>query len=352
VSIGADLGVRRRKAVAFFAGTLLLLAACGGESAQPGGTQPADGGSGDQAVESVALILPGRADDEGYSQVGATGLEALASERGLETEVAESVDVAQQVEVFRDLASQGFDLVIGWGGQWEDGASEVAPEFPDTYFGVVNGLGGNGSNFASIDFAGEQWTFVVGYVMAKVSESGRIGVIAGPCFDSSARQAHGVRDGALHANPDLDVTITGLDSFDDPAGAKEATLAMIDEGIDVIESNLNTGNLGVFEAAQESEGVLITTEFVDWSGDFPEVALTASTRDPGQLIGVLVDAVEEDTWDGEAIRVELTAEDDALAPFRDLAPESLYEEAKGVQEAIASGEIDVQADGDCPYEGA
>jgi len=339
----------KRKATVLLS-LLVLAAACGGEGGeQAGNPQPADAGSDERTIKSIAMLLPGRADDEGYSQVGATGLERVASERGIETEVAESVDVAQQVEVFRDFASQGFDLVIGWGGEYQDGANEVAPEFPDTFFGVVSGSGGNGSNVSGIDFAGEQWTFVVGYVMAKVSRSGQIGVIAGPCFDASARQAHGVRDGALHANPDVDVTITGLDSFDDPAGAKEAALAMVAEGADVIEVNLDTGNLGVFEAAQE-EDFLVTTEFVDWSEEFPDHALTASTRDAGELVDVLVERVEDGSFDGQEIRVGITPEDDALAPFRMLAPDSLFEEAKDIQTQIAAGEITVEPDGACPFQ--
>lgn len=343
---------------------LFVLTACGGDNGDTNdGGNTATGGVGETGkgggggcagneVESIALLLPGKADDQGYSQLGASGLEAAAEEHGItETSIAESVDVAQQVEVYRDFATQGFDLIVGWGGQYEDGAVEVAGQFPEVCFADFNGVGGNGTNYSSFDLAGEQWTYIVGYVMGKLTETGTVGIVAGPCFDSSARQAHGVRDGVLQANPDAEVIISGVDSFDDPAAAKEAATAQIQQGADIIEVNLNTGNLGVFQAAQEAGDVLVTTEFFDQSDAAPDVILTSSVRDASVAINLLVNQIEQGDF-GDPVRITLTAEEQALAPFRDLAPESLYEEAKGIQAQIASGEIGVTPDGSCPYEGA
>lgn len=341
---------------------LVALTACGGDdgASDDGGTgatgtsgatgSAAEGCAGNE-VESIALLLPGKADDQGYSQLGASALDAAAEEHGIsETSIAESVDVAQQVEVYRDFATQGFDLIVGWGGQYEDGAVEVAGQFPEVCFADFNGVGGNGTNYSSFDLAGEQWTFIVGYVMGRLTKTGTVGIVAGPCFDSSARQAHGVRDGVLMANPDAEVIISGVDSFDDPAAAKEAAAAQIQQGADAIEVNLNTGNLGVFQAAQDAGDVLVTTEFFDQSDAAPDVILTSSVRDASVAINLLVNQIEQGDF-GDPVRITLTAEEQALAPFRDLAPESLFEEAKGVQAQIANGEIEVAADGSCPYKG-
>lgn len=344
----------RRKARAVRHRTLALgivfvftAASCGDDDNTAATTAP----SGDGAIESVAMLLPGRADDPGYSGLGAAALQLAADQFGLETAVAESVDVAQQLEVYRDFASKGFDLVVGWGGQFEDGAIEAAEQFPDTYFAVGSGTGGNGSNYSSVDLRGEQWTFLIGYIAGKLTQSDKVGVVDGPCFDASARQANGFRDGAIYANPDVNVSIVGLDSFDDPAGAKEAALAQISQGVDMINAAMNTGNLGVFEAARESEGVLVLTEYVDQNAEAPEVILTSATRDQSVVIAEVVQRIIDGTFDGDPIRISITDDYDAIAPFRDLAPQALFDEAKELQAKIASGELVVEANGSCPFKG-
>jgi basic membrane protein A len=334
--------------VALILGASALVACGGGEEAAP-----TDTGADVRKVERVAMLIPGRKDDQGYSQIGFTGLQNAAQKFGFETALAEAVDVSAQVEVYRDFASRGFDLVIGWGGQYQDGADEVAPEFPDTSFLVVNGIGGNGSNVASIDLSGEQWTFLAGYVAGKVTKTGIIGIVANGCFDSVARQNHGFRDGAKFANPDVKVLITAIESFDDPAGAKEAALAQIAQGADVIEAGLNTGNLGVYEATEENaeKPVFATTEYTDQHDLAPKTFLTSSLRDLSVVVAQAVDSIESGTFKGEAIRIGITAEDEALARFRGKAPDSLYEEAKEIQAKIVSGEIEVVPDGSCPMKG-
>lgn len=324
-------------------------AAPGTEAASPDGDEAAAGGT---EVESIALLLPGRKDDAGYSGTGYRGLVEAAEEFGIEeTAVAEEVDVAQQVEVYRDFASQGFDLVFGWGGQFEDGAAQVAEEFPDTYFVVGAGSGGNGSNYGSIDYAGRQWTYLLGWVAGKVSESGKIGYIGGPCAANTARKSHAYALGVQAANPEAEVLFTGLDSFDDPAAAREAALAQIDQGVDVIHAAMNTGNLGVYEAAEEHTDVpvFVVTEFGDYHEESPETILTSATRDQAAIIAATVEAIESGEFAGEKIEVTMTTEHEPLAPFRGLADESIYEQATEIQAQIASGEIEVPAVSDCPY---
>jgi basic membrane protein A len=347
----------------------LLVAACGGAGGNTaddtggdtgsGGeneaAMPADGDVGaetDRTVDSIALLLPGRKDDAGYSGTGYRGLIEAAEQYGIEeTAVAEEVDVAQQVEVYRDFASQGFDLVFGWGGQFEDGAAQVAEEFPDTYFVVGAGSGGNGSNYGSIDYAGRQWTYLLGWVAGKVSQSGKVGYIGGPCAANTARKSHAFALGVEAANPEAEVLLTGLDSFDDPAAAREAALAQIDQGVDVIHAAMNTGNLGVYEAAEAHTDVpvFVVTEFGDYHEESPQTILTSATRDQAAIIAATVDAIESGEFAGEKIEVTMTTEHEPLAPFRSLADESIYEQAQEVQAQIASGEIDVPAASDCPY---
>ena len=62
----------------------------------------------------------------------------MTSELGAEVTVTENVQIPNQTDVYRQFAAQGYDLVIGWGGQFTDGAVAAAEEFPDVKFLVVN----------------------------------------------------------------------------------------------------------------------------------------------------------------------------------------------------------------------
>lgn len=332
---------------------LIFLPACGGGAESPNSspspaTPATSSPSGGEESLKVAMILPGKHDDFGFSQVGASALDTIATKFGAETIYAESVPVAQQVETFRDFARRGFNLIIGWGGQYNDGAKLVAAEFPDTFFVVILGVGSNGSNFASSDLSGEQWDFLDGYVDGKATKTNKVGMLSGPCFDATARASHGFEQGVKFANPAAEVKIVQLDSFDDASAAKEAALALADEGVDVIHLGLNTGNLGAFEAAKE-RGILVSAQFYDQNQQAPEVVLTSDLRNEGEAAIVAAQMVADGSFDGSPIRVALTADPPALAPFYGLAPDSLYQEALSIQERVASGEIKVEADGSCPY---
>ena len=143
--------------LAAFAVGALLLAACGddggdGDGATGGtdatGATGATGSTGEGI--RVAVLLPGTPSDQGYNADGQRAADAIESELGAEVTVTESVPVPNQTDVYRQFAGQGFDLVIGWGGQFTDGALAAAEEFPDVNFLVVNSGVENGTNLASV----------------------------------------------------------------------------------------------------------------------------------------------------------------------------------------------------------
>jgi len=343
----------RRKGPLAVASVFVMLAAsaCGSSSesaSKSSGCEPSG------KIKSIAMLLPGKKTDPGFSGTGYSGLAAAAKKYCLKTAVVESADVSTQAETYNSFAEQKFDLIVGWGGQFEDGARDAAEKFPDTFFGVTNGVSSNDSNLASIDFAGEQWTFLTGYLAAKMSKSGQVAFIGGPCFDAVARYEHGFRDGAKYGDPDVKVSITALDSFDDPIEAGKAAKALISQGVDMIFPDLNSGQEGVWAAlrAANKEGkggpYLGFGTFTDQHEDAPDVIVTSAVRDLAELVGTLVDNANKGDF-GQAIRVPLTADYDALTPFHGLADEALLAEAKDVQAKIATGEIKVEANGNCPY---
>lgn len=328
----------------------LSLAACGEDE------EPAAGGGGGGGEEQggeaeplrVAVLLPGTPTDEGYNEDGQRTADQIESELGAEVTVTESVPIPNQTDVYRQYAGQEFDLVIGWGGQFTDGAVAAAKEFPDVNFLVVNSTVENGSNLASVEQQSQDWQFVAGYALAKLSKSGSIGLIGSQCFPGTALTINGTAEGAKHADPDIDVNITYTGDFEDATKARQAAQAMIDQGVDAISGNANNAWFGIFEAAQGAGNVPVITEWVDNHDLAPEVIYSSVLKTQAEFVAGIAKEAQEGNFEGK-IYVESIEEGAGPAISNtELLPDDIYEDAMKVQEQIASGEIDPKADESCP----
>jgi basic membrane lipoprotein Med (substrate-binding protein (PBP1-ABC) superfamily) len=163
----------------------------------------------------IAILLPGATSDNGYNADGGTTAKALREALKAEVQVTENVPMANQADLYRQYAASGYDLVIGWGGQFTDGAVQVAEEFPAVKFLVVNSGAKNDKNLASLDTNIADWEFVGGFVTAKLSKTGVIGWVGGMCFPATAANLHGVEQGAKYADPKIKVLSTFTGDFED-----------------------------------------------------------------------------------------------------------------------------------------
>jgi basic membrane protein A len=312
----------------------------------PGDTPAATARPGEQL--RVAIILPGETTDRGFNQTGEQAATIIADEFGADTTFTESVNPAEQADVYRQYANQGYDLVVGWGGQFSDGAVQVAEEFPDTHFLVVSSDVENGSNLASYDTAIEDWQFLAGYLMARLSQSGVVGQVSGQCFPSTAANQNGTRDGAMHANPDVEWLSTYTGDFEDPTRAQQAAQAMIDQGADVLHTNLNQGVFGVVQAAQAADDAFVVTEWLDNHDVAPDVIVTTLNKSYARFVTNKVEELVGGNWQGDHQRFGLP-EDWGPAVFdTELLPDDLYQEVLDVQQQVATGEIVVERDESCP----
>ena len=295
----------------------------------------------------VALLLPGTIDDFGYNAMGKRALDAAKEQLGAEVAFTESVPVPTQADVYRRFASQGFDLVIGWGGQFTDGAVEVAKEFPNVRFFVVNSNVGNETNVGSFDTDVQDWQFVGGFVVANLSKSGVVGWVGGQCFPATAKNLHGTEQGAKFANANIRFLSTFTGDFEDPVKAQQAAQAMIEQGADVLTGNLNNGWFGVFEAARAA-GIPVVTEWFDNHDQAPDVIASSILKDHSRFLVEIVRAAIEGNFPARFQLFGLPPDWGPAVSDTDLLPDETYNDALSVQDKIVAGEIDAKEDTNCP----
>lgn len=295
----------------------------------------------------VAIILPGSVLDQGYNADGQRAAELMTAELGAEATVTENVQIPNQTDVYRQFAAQGYDLVIGWGGQFTDGAVAAAEEFPDVDFLVVNSGASNGSNLASMDTAIEQWQFLAGYLIAKLAESGTVGWVGGLCFPATAANLHGTEQGARYANPEIEFISTFTGDFEDPTKAQQAAAAMIEQGAGAITQNLNNGVFGMIDAASAA-GIPFVTEWVDNSELASDAIVSSVLKSQARFVTEIAQTVQDGTFAGEFIKYDLPADWGPAISDTELLSDELYQEALDVQAQISAGGISVEHDESCP----
>src|SRR5215208_6699395 len=157
------------------------------------------------AGKRVAVLFPGLVDDQSWNQAGFEGLTRLEDE-GAEIAYTERVNQSQQVEVFRNYAQQGYDIIVGHGGEYMDAALQVAAEYPDLQFAVTNGNKG-ADNVTSFTLSYRDMGLLAGALAGLMTESNKLAYVAGQEIPVALDAADA---GVLSAAEDEGVMAIGL----------------------------------------------------------------------------------------------------------------------------------------------
>ncbi|MCZ7527022.1 MAG: BMP family protein [Acidimicrobiia bacterium] len=270
------------------------LAGCGDDDGSDGGSSGGGGGSGSF---KVGMALPGPVNDKGFNEVGYLGLQAIEA-LGAEISYVENVKAADMVEALRNLASQDLDLVIAHGGEFSDAVIEVATEFPDVKFTVFNGTK-TAPNVAAYFIRYGQGSYLAGALAARMSETGVVGYIGGAEIPPTLQGAEGFEAGAKAVRPDIEVITTVTGDFDDAPKAKEAALAQIADGADVLYSFVNAGLPGVTEAVKAADHPTKQIGYIIDHCEDDEVFLADAMFDSVTLYEQIGASVKDGTWEGD-----------------------------------------------------
>jgi basic membrane protein A and related proteins len=226
----------------------------------------------------VALLTPGSIRDAGWNQGAYEGLQLL--EKELSAEIAhQETHTPQEFEAgFRDFAARGYDLVFGHGFEFQDAAATVGAEYPKTVFITTSGTTVR-PNVSPIVFELEQATYVLGYIGAELSKSAKLGVVGGMEIPSVASTFNAFEAGARASRPTAQLSRSYIGGWEDVSAAKEATLAQISQGADVLIHNADAAGQGFFQALRESPQVIGFGTNRDQNELAPESVLASATLD-------------------------------------------------------------------------
>jgi basic membrane protein A len=249
--------------VAALAVASLSLMACGSNDADSGTDTASESAapSGDLKV-GLAYDVGGRG-DRSFNDSAAAGLDKAKEELGVEgQELSPNAQGTDRGDNLRSLAEGGFNPVIAVGFAYAEELPEIAGDFPDTTFFLIDEQV-EAENVKALVFAEEQGSFLVGAAAALKSEKGSVGYIGGVETPLLKKFEAGFVAGAKQVEPDVETQVKYLSQppdfsgFGDPAKGKETANGMFDGGADVIYAAAGGSGVGVFQAALAKDGLAI-----------------------------------------------------------------------------------------------
>jgi basic membrane protein A len=291
--------------------------------------------------------------DASFNQMASEGAARWAAANGASVAEFEPRDVGQMTQALRRFAGQGHDPVVAIGFLQAGALAEVAPEFPDTRFAIVD-MVVDAPNVQSIVFKEHEGAYVIGALAAMASTSGTVGMVGGMDIPLIRKLGCGYAQGARAARADARVLINMAGdtpaAFSDPARGAELARSQIDRGADVVLQAAGGTGVGVLQAAADA-GVLGIGSDANQNGLHPGRVLTSFRK----RTDVAVERAFTDWTPGlTVLGLAESGMDWVLDDHnRALITPEMEANARFLAAGIAAGDIrvhDSSMDGPCPVE--
>ncbi len=292
--------------------------------------------------------------DKSFNEAAYNGAERWKAETGGSYRDIEMQAAAQRVQFARRLAESGSNPVVVMGFQNAPTLEEVAPDYPDTSFVLIDAVV-DLPNVRSVVFAEHEGSYLVGMLAAMANETGTISFVGGMEIPLIANFACGYAQGAKAVNPDINVIVnyTGDTpaAWNDPVRGGEIARAQISQGSDVIFAAAGGTGLGVLQAAADAEVFSIG---VDSNQNYLH---------PGSVLTSMLKLVDQAVYDafteGPGLETGVVTMDLAAGGVgyaldehnADLISDQMQEAVEAAKASIVAGEVtvhDYRTDSTCP----
>ncbi|CEK14298.1 BMP family lipoprotein [Chthonomonas calidirosea] len=206
------------------------------------------------APKIAALVLDvGGPDDRSFNQSAINGLKCAQQKLHLSPDSlkwVESHSPSDYQTNLTNMARQGYKVVFAVGYAMEDALKQVAPQFPNTKFAIIDDPGPHLPNCAGLVFKEQEGSFLAGFLAASVSRTKKIGFVGGQQIPLIEKFEAGYRAGAETADPSVKVTATYTGDWNDVLKGRSQAEQQFAAGDDIIYHAAGKAGLGVIEAAK------------------------------------------------------------------------------------------------------
>lgn len=336
--------------------TVMSLSACGSSAAPSSSAETTTAGTtaaGAPAAETtaaldetektkdfkVAMVLDSSVSDGGWGASCYQAMVGAAKESGWETVYTDNVATADFATVMTDYAELGYNLIFAPGNQYTDAVKQVAAEYPEIKFALLNGTVET-DNITSILPDAKQIGYMAGALAGLMSKTGSIGFIGGMELDTTKAKLECYEKAAQKVNPDIKVSSAYAGSFSDTAKGKEIASSMISTyDVDVMFGDASAVDTGAREALAASEGRYDIGQPGNLGSSDDKVIICSVVTDNAALLKACMNDVESDSFGNKTIYGDLSNGCLSVGTFSNLVPDDIQTQYKEIVDQIKSGDF-------------
>ncbi len=336
-----------------------VLAACGGSAssstaasseAAPAETAssaaaeaPSSDPEGTGAMDSlkVAMLLPGPINDGGWNTMAYTALQELETQLGAEIAYTENVTQNDQVQLLRQYATQGYNIMIGHGYEFKDALLQVGEEFPDAVFlNFGSSDTENGKNVGSISYAYGETGALMGVLAGMMPDVTKVGAVHAFENPTGEAESKNVEHFARKYNPDIEWSYSYTQNWDDINLAKEACIALLNNGCQIIVSDMSGPADAMIQACKEAGAMYIEITF-DASELGPDTVICSGVHDATRATVEAVKDVQAGHFSGGVYSFGLESGVMSVGTYGPMVTDEMKAEVEAVKAEIIAGTADL-----------
>lgn len=322
----------------------LGLVGCGG-GGNSGGDAAATSGSASGASYKIEMVTDtGGVNDQSFNQSAWEGLQKLQSDNGWDVSYMESKQESDYATNLDKAVDDGSNLIWGIGFAMAEAVGNCAKSNPDVQFAIIDNANPTGAaNITGVQFRAQEPSFMVGYIAARFSKTGKVGFVGGISSDVIDQFEFGYKAGVQYANSEkglnVEVQSQYAESFSDSAKGKSIAQKMFSDGCDVVFHAAGGVGTGVIQAAKDAGKYAIGVDR-DQAYLAPDNVITSALKRVNTAVIDVSTQLQGGKIEG-GTNVSLGATEDCVGipEEHSIMGDEIYNDAIALEDKIKSGKI-------------
>jgi basic membrane protein A len=309
--------------------------------------------------------MNGNLGDKSFFDSANAGVMKAKEDLGISVRAIEGgYDPSNWAPDIEQLCQGDWDIIIAGTWQLQEIIQDLAPQYPEKKFFVydtsVDYSLGNLDNVYSILYKQNEGSYLTGVLAGLITTSDlpyanpqkKIGFIGGMDIPVINDFMVGFRQGAKSVDPAIETLVAYVGDFNDPAKAKELSLAMFDQGVDIAFNGAAQAGLGLLDAGAIKERYTIGVDsdqyllYKESNPDRAKFIVTSMLKNVGETLYRAIEMHIAGTLPyGEVENLGIEEKGVGLADnenFRAIVPQEFIDQIKDAERKIQSGEIKVE----------
>ncbi|MGB8451447.1 MAG: BMP family protein [Anaerocolumna sp.] len=301
-------------------------------------TDTSSAGSTEEKTYKAAMILDSSISDGGWGAACYNAMISAAEESGFETQYTDNLATADFATSIRSYCDLGINLIFAPGNQYTDAVKEVAADYPNVYFALLNGTVET-DNIVSILPDAKQIGYMAGALAGLMTKTNSIGFIGGMELDTTKAKLDSYEAAVKAVNPDAVVYSAYAGSFSDSAKGKELADSMVSmNDVDVMFGDASAVDSGAREALANYDNKYDIGQPSDLlASQKSDVVVGSVVTDNAAMLKICMEDLKNGTYGNKTIYGDLSNGSLSAGTFSDTVTQDIQAKYLDIVEQIKAG---------------